>query len=160
MVCQPRRPTTRASFLGSCGRAAMLSRGVRARRQAPPQAKLRHTLTTPAGEGGGRQSIDERGRDGSCKPCAITLFFPIRTGRTRSSLFLGRGRRGTDWKASGNESTCEGAGRLGYGDEAATENGGRTAHGDPRPARTPSQERQQSSFFYDLVLRGSITSMY
>ena len=31
-------------FLGSCSRAAMLNRGVRARRQAPPQATLRHSL--------------------------------------------------------------------------------------------------------------------
>ena len=36
-------------FSGSSGRAAVLNRDVRARRQAPPQAKLRYSPTAPAG---------------------------------------------------------------------------------------------------------------
>ena len=48
-VHEARTPTIRASFLGSSGRAAMPNRDARARRQAPPQAKLRHSVTAPVG---------------------------------------------------------------------------------------------------------------
>ena len=44
VVRQARTNTIRAFFIGSSGRAAILNRDVRARRQAPPQAKLRHSL--------------------------------------------------------------------------------------------------------------------
>lgn len=69
---------------------------------------------------------------------------------------MSRGRRGTDWnRVRSNESTCEGACRVGQGDEVATENGGRMAHGDLQPARPPSRAQQSLIFIWSL-LRDSI----
>ena len=65
-------------FLDSSGRAAMLNRDDRVRRQAPPRATLRlsqfawrELRRQEAGfddEGGGRLAVDGRGRDGLNSP--------------------------------------------------------------------------------------------
>ena len=61
-------------FIGSNGRAAMLNRDLRARRQQPTQVKIRHSLMRRQEarfdkEGGGGLSVDERGRDELNSPC-------------------------------------------------------------------------------------------
>ena len=78
----------------------MFYREVFARRQAPAQAKLRHDLTAPAG---GWRRETERRRAGERRielTVCDNLVFQIRTARARISLFLGRGRRGADWKGA------------------------------------------------------------
>ena len=88
-------------FCGSCGRAAMLSRDVRARRQAPFQAKLRHSLTALAGGWirRRRRRDTERPRAGK-RRIEVTLCESFclsdLTASGRNILCLGRGR--TDWE--------------------------------------------------------------
>ena len=81
----------------------MLNRDVRARRQAPPQAKLRHSLTAPVGGRicRRRKRETERRRAGKIR-IALTLnekiVSEIRTASARSILFSRRGRKRTCWK--------------------------------------------------------------
>ena len=49
-------------------------------------------------EGGGRESVRERGRDGLNSPRARISVFQIRTASARSILVLEWRRGGTDWK--------------------------------------------------------------
>ena len=156
-VRQARTLTIRATLLGSSGRAVMLNRDVITWRQAPPQAELRRSLTPPAGGWLRRRrrretSEDERGRNGLNSPSTRFFVFQIRTASCEEHFVFGTGEKGNRLEGSGNESTCEGAGRFGLRRfEAAMENGSGTAYEGPRPARTPSRE-QQSSFFFLLVL--------
>ena len=67
----------------------MLNRDVCARRKAPSQAKLRHSLLRWQAAGlddevGGRQSVDERGGDGLNSPCAF--FFSKSEPQVRGAL--------------------------------------------------------------------------
>ena len=64
VVRQARTPAIRAFFIGSSGGAPMLNRDVRARRQPPPRAELRHSIlrqyeTGIDDEGKGRQIVAE-----------------------------------------------------------------------------------------------------
>ena len=98
----------------------MLNRGVRARRQAPPQATvvqhrlLRRLHARFDDEGGGRQGVDERGRDGlNCHRARYCLFLQTITASARSILFFGTGEKRNRLEESDNKSTCKGAGALG-----------------------------------------------
>ena len=163
-VRQARTPAIRASFGGSSGRAAMLNRDVRARRQAPPRAILRHSsLTAPAGgwirRRRGRETEPRRaGKRRVVLALRENYCFSRSEPHVRGAFCFWEGGEGDRLEGSGNESTCEAAGRLGQADEAAMENGSRAAHGKPRPACTPLREQQKSSFFFPIFLRGS--SMY
>ena len=100
-VRQARTPAIRASFLGSCGRAAMLNWDVRARRQAPPQAKLRHSLTAPPEAGFGdereaRQRLVEGGRDSLFSSCARMIVYQNQNRKRRGAFrFWDGGEGGT-----------------------------------------------------------------
>ena len=81
----------------------MLNRDVRARRQAPPQVKLRHSLTAPAGGWirRRRERKETERRRAVKRPIDFTLrenLCVFRSGLQVASifLFLGRGRRATD----------------------------------------------------------------
>ena len=101
VVHQARTPTIRASLSGGSGTAAMGNRDVRARRQAPPRANLRHSLTPPVGgrirRGRRRETVgvDERRRDGFYPPCAIHFVFKnvfqIRTASGEKHSVFGTG---------------------------------------------------------------------
>ena len=65
--------------------------------------------------------LNERARDGLNSPCAIILVFQIGAVSARSFLFFGTGEKGNRLEGSGNESTCEGSGRLSQGDKAGME---------------------------------------
>ena len=94
--------------LGSSGAAAMLNRDARARRQAPPRATLRRGLgceegTAPAGGWIRRRRSRATGRRRAGKGrIELSLneifFFQISAAScVEHFVFLGRGRRGTDW---------------------------------------------------------------
>ena len=74
-------------------------------------------------------------------------------------MFLGRGRRGTDWKGVATKSRAKERVDWTEANEAAMENGSRTARGDPRLARTPSRE-QQSILFSLIFYEAEVCTCY
>ena len=79
------------------------------RRDHKPNYGTAQLLRQEAGfddKGGGRQSVDERGRDGLESPCAIFLCFQIRTASCDDNLVFRIGEERND-----NKSTCDGVGR-------------------------------------------------
>ena len=99
VVRQARAPTIRASFLGSSGRAArsiisgMFVRGGR-RPHRPNLQLLRRQEAGFDDEGGGGQSVDERGRDGLNLPCARIFVFSDQNLKREEHCVFGTVERG------------------------------------------------------------------
>ena len=93
----------------------MPNRDVRARRQAPPQVKLRHSLTAPVGgwtrRRGWRETECRRaGKRRSELTLRETFCFSDQNSKCEEPFVFGTGEKGDGLEGSGNESTCEGAG--------------------------------------------------
>ena len=108
-----------ASFLGGRGRAALLNQDVRARRQAPPQAKLRHTVSLNAPIRQQRKKRESEHRPAGKRRIELTLRENVcfsdqnRKREDRARIVFGTGEKNNQLKGRSDESTCEGADRFG-----------------------------------------------
>ena len=104
VVRQARTLKTRASFLGSSGRAAMFNREMSVRggrRHHRPNYGTAYCagrrLDSTTKEEGDR-GVDEWGRDGMNSPCARSSVFKSEPKARGAFFFPGRGRRRIEWE--------------------------------------------------------------
>ena len=92
----------------------MVNRGVRAQRQEPPQAELRHNLTALPGRRGQTERLRAGRRRIELTLCSDYYCLPRPDPLVRGALFIfGTGEKESRLGGSGNAGTCEGAGQLG-----------------------------------------------
>ena len=137
MLRQAQAPTICTSYITGRGWAAMHNRDVRARRQMPPRAKLRHSLTTPAGGWTRKRRMRETGRRRAGNkwidsPCGRLSSFQIRTASCEEYFVFGTRVKGNRPKWNGDEA-------------AMTTAAGRHTQTHDRP--THHHERSNHRFF-------------
>ena len=119
VVRQARTPTDHGLVLVGIGRAAMINRDVRARKQASPHTQLRPSITAPAAgcmhskteEEGDKASTS--GEETSRTNPARQILLSDRNRKCEEKFGVEAGQKGKRLEGSGNEYTCKGTGRLG-----------------------------------------------